>query len=594
MRKISLVFFSLFLFTNLSFSAVSVSPDLQAEIAQKGKARVIIGLKDSAPITLALKFKKQVVSEVQNRFLANLNFPDFELIYQYKTIPFVAGYINQSGLQKALAHPLVVSIQLDQPVQAFLAESIPLVRADSAHSLGYTGKKCRVAILDTGIDTDHPDIIDAIVGQHHFLPSGSGSGAEDDQGHGTNVAGVIASDGNVAPVGMAPDAEIVAVKVLDSTGSGTFANVMAGIDWVTDHNDSLKVKAMNMSLGTAMTYLGHCDASFTALAAVIGTARANGIAVFVASGNGGSLSGLSSPGCISYSISVGAVYDSSMPSFSAGDNCDDFLTFPDEVCCYTNRASILDILAPGAAIVTSAKGGGKVPLPGTWGTSFATPHAVGLALLMCEINPCLSPDSIEQIMKSTGIPVYDSGTGLTFPRIDAVAALQIVPLNSAPALDPLTPDTVRENSSLSFRVHFSDPDICSPTITSLNPSANTTVFDSGNAAAVFTFSPDTSQAGIYNLIFVASDGVLADTDSVAVEVLNCDAKPGDVNGDRQYSLPDIVGEVNIVFKGSVKPTPSCRTDANADKNTNLTDIIYLVNKIFKGGPSPIRVGVCCL
>ncbi len=596
MRKISIAFFFLSLFYNLSFSTVSISPDLQAEIAQKGKALVIIGLKDSSPAILALKFKKPLISQLQNQFLALVNLPDFELKYQYKTIPFVAGYINQTGLEKALAYPVVSSIALDQPVKAFLAESIPLVKADSVHSLGYTGKNCRIAILDTGIDTDHPDVGSAVVGQFHFLPSGNGPGAEDDHGHGTTVAGVVASDGVVASVGMAPDAEIVAVKVLDSTGSGTLANIVAGIDWVTANQDTLQVKAMNMSLGSReFLDTGYCDDNgvYGSYTSAISQARASGIAVFVASGNGAALNGISAPGCISYSISVGAVYDSSMSAWHT-PNCDDTLTDPDIICCFTNRNRTLDLLAPGAAIVSSTLGGGKNSLPGTWGTSFATPHAAGLALLMCEINPCLSPDSIEKIMKETGIPVYDSLTGLTFPRINSKAAVLAVPLNSAPVLDPFTADSVRENSSLSFRIHFSDPDICLASISGLNLPTNASVFDSGNGSAVFTFNPDTSQAGFYNLIFAASDGVLADTDSVSIEVLNCGFRAGDVNGDGKYTLPDIISEVNIVFKGAAKPAPACRTDANADDKSSLPDIIILVNKVFKGGPTPPPIGVCCL
>lgn len=78
------------------------------------------------------------------------------------------------------------------------------------------------------------------------------------------------------------------------------------------------------------------------------------------------------------------------------------------------------------------------------------------------------------------------------------------------------------------------------------------------------------------------------------EVVACSAKPGDPNADGKYNLADIVNEVNVVFKGATKPTPTCRTDANADGKSNLTDIIYLVNTIFKGGTNPLPVGVCCL
>ncbi len=75
---------------------------------------------------------------------------------------------------------------------------------------------------------------------------------------------------------------------------------------------------------------------------------------------------------------------------------------------------------------------------------------------------------------------------------------------------------------------------------------------------------------------------------------SCTAKPGDVNEDGSYNLPDIIGEVNIVFKGALAPTPNCRADANGDTNISLPDIIKLVNKVFKGGPTPPPIGVCCL
>ena len=77
--------------------------------------------------------------------------------------------------------------------------------------------------------------------------------------------------------------------------------------------------------------------------------------------------------------------------------------------------------------------------------------------------------------------------------------------------------------------------------------------------------------------------------------LFCTNKPGDVDGNRSWTLTDIVGLVNMVFKGAVKPTPLCRADANGTGgNPTLTDIVYLVNKVFKGGPNPLSIGVCCL
>jgi len=74
----------------------------------------------------------------------------------------------------------------------------------------------------------------------------------------------------------------------------------------------------------------------------------------------------------------------------------------------------------------------------------------------------------------------------------------------------------------------------------------------------------------------------------------CIARPGDLNGDNKFGLPDIIGLVNVVFKGANQPNPPCRGNANGDSMTNLTDIIYLVNTVFKGGPKPRTVPECCL
>lgn len=179
---------------------------------------------------------------------------------------------------------------------------------------------------------------------------------------------------------------------------------------------------------------------------------------------------------------------------------------------------------------------------------------------------------------------------------NTVSILYNLSNRAAPILDSIGAKTVIERSNLSFRVHTIDPDGTIPGLTATNVPTNATFMDSGNGAGSFSFNPDTTQAGVYNITFKAFDIGLADSEVVEITVLNCAAKPGDANGSGGTpNLTDIIYLVNYVFKGGPAPSPVCRGDANASGgNANLTDIIYLVNYVFKGGPAPIKSGICCL
>src|SRR5690606_14222817 len=133
-------------------------------------------------------------------------------------------------------NPLVERVDLDLGGTGMLTESVPLIGATSWHAVGNTGAGVVIAVLDSGVDTDHPDLAGAIVHQACFLdqdgtinsvgfcPNGSdrqvGPGAaEDDFGHGTHVTGIAASRGNVSGAGVAPGANIEAIKVLDNSNT---------------------------------------------------------------------------------------------------------------------------------------------------------------------------------------------------------------------------------------------------------------------------------------------------------------------------------------------------------------------------------------
>lgn len=168
-------------------------------------------------------------------------------------------------------------------------------------------------------------------------------------------------------------------------------------------------------------------------------------------------------------------------------------------------------------------------------------------------------------------------------------------LNQAPVLDAIAAnDTVNADSTLSLRVHALDADAELITLTALNVPTNATFFDSGNGAASFIFSPDFTQAGVYNVTFIVQDECASDSDTLQITVTACLAKAGDANSSNQVNLADIIFVVNYVFKSGTAPSPLCRGDANGSSGApNLTDIIYLVNRIFKGGPPPVKIGVCC-
>lgn len=122
-------------------------------------------------------------------------------------------------------------------------------------------------------------------------------------------------------------------------------------------------------------------------------------------------------------------------------------------------------------------------------------------------------------------------------------------VNKAPILDNITAKTAGEGSNLSFRVHAADPNGGGIILTAENLPANSNFFDSGNGAGSFNFSPDTTQEGVYNVRFIASDGELKDTLMVQITVVNCTAKAGDANSNSLVNLGDIVYLVNFIFKG---------------------------------------------
>jgi hypothetical protein len=419
-----------------SRDAAVVGEGVERALAASGTAHIVI-LLDVDPGLATRKDREPLRREVarqQDRVLAALQAGDLSVRSRPKHAPILAGVIGRAGLERLRHLSGIRRIDLDLPGSGGLAQSVPLVRADVARALGYTGAGIVVGEVDSGVDTDHPDLVGAVVGQACICvtdggccPNGStfqtGPGAaEDDHTHGTWVAGVMTSDGHVAPVGVAPDAKIVAVKVTNAVDhTCCMSDVTAAFDWILDNRPD--VAAINCSVVSNALYPGDCDnadAITGGMTFIIKALRTAGIPVFAAAGNAGASGAMSAPACVSAAVSIGATYDANLGPQNFGF-CSDATTAADRTTCFTNSDASTDLFAPGCLITTSTLGGGTSSVDGT---SFSAPHATACAALLKQADPSIGAGAIENTFKATGVPVTDPRNGITFPRIDCLAAIQ--------------------------------------------------------------------------------------------------------------------------------------------------------------------------
>lgn len=411
--------------------ADSVQPAVTTAAAGDARAGVIATLHDDGddgedganPVSDALRYSR--VQRLQDRVLSALAPGDLVVTRRYQWVAALAGRATPAGLAKLRVLPEVSTVQDDLDMHADVLPAT-LVQAAQAHAkLGLTGKGVRVAIVDTGVDLEHPDLAGRVVAQHCFAQSGcpqaktEGPNAQDANGHGTHVASLVAGAGQVAPPGMAPDARLVVVRVLGKTGSGPTSDVLAGLDWLAQHAPGLGIRLVNLSLGGKQAYAGTCDGADPATAKAVQLLRKRGVAVFAAAGNGAVVGGLSSPACLTGVTSVGASYTASYGKQQFPGLCKDAKTGTTHMACFSNRSTALDLVAPGAFLTGAGLGGGTAVMAGT---SQATPIAVGVAALILGCQPKLKPDALQAVLQKSGKPVTDPASGQVFPMVQAVAA----------------------------------------------------------------------------------------------------------------------------------------------------------------------------
>lgn len=328
----------------------------------------------------------------------------FDLGHVYTTA--LQGYsAKMTGQTASLLEvlPGVAWVQADTPVAASAQSSptgIDRADADLSPIAALNGVDQRVnvdvAVIDTGVDLDHPDLNVYRAGARNcslFAVS-----ADDDHGHGSHVAGTIgALDNTTGVVGMAPGARIWPVKVLSAVGTGLNSDVICGIDYVAAHADEIEVA--NMSLGGSGADDRNCGATNRdAMHAAICKAVANGITFVVAAGNDSADASTSTPAAYDEVVTVSALADfngkpgGGAPATCRADQDDTFASF-------SNFGADVDLIAPGVCINSTSMNGGYATLSGT---SMAAPHVAGGAALYAATHPGATPAQVRSALIGSG------------------------------------------------------------------------------------------------------------------------------------------------------------------------------------------------
>jgi subtilisin family serine protease len=311
--------------------------------------------------------------------------------YTYRhAIKGFAAKLPPSAVDALRSDPRVAYIEQDQIARAVATQTNPpswgldrvdqrSLPLDSSYTYNQTGTGVDAYIIDTGIRRTHVDFGGrAVTGVDEITPGGT---ANDGNGHGTHVAGTVGG----SAYGIAKNVQLIAVRVLDNSGSGTYAQVIAGVDWVTGNHTTHPAVA-NMSL------TGPASSS---LDTAVRNSIADGVVYCVASGNNGGNASNYSPARVGEAITVAA---------SASN---------DSWASFSNYGSVVDIIAPGVSI-KSDWNSSDTATNTISGTSMATPHVAGASALYLEANPAATPADVASALISsatsgviTGVP---SGT----------------------------------------------------------------------------------------------------------------------------------------------------------------------------------------
>jgi subtilisin len=276
------------------------------------------------------------------------------------------------------------------PVGQEIPWGIKRVNAPAAWDIT-RGQGVKVAVIDTGIDYNHPDLKANIAGGWNAINKEKPNEFLDDNGHGSHVAGTIAAiDDDKGVVGIAPKVSLYGVKVLDADGSGTFDEVIAGMQWAVDN----KMQVANMSLGA---YVGN-----ESLKAAVQAMANNGVVLVASAGNSGR------------SVGYPAAYPGALAIAASNSG--------DKVASFSSRGPEVAFIAPGVSVKSTYMGGGYDSFSGT---SMAAPHVAGLSAFVISTKGLLGLEAVSKALKGAAaklkdVPAEQQGAGI----IDAAKLVQ--------------------------------------------------------------------------------------------------------------------------------------------------------------------------
>ena len=336
-------------------------------------------------------------------------------VRRFEYLPAIAMTVDAEALAAAKGYDQGVRVWRDWPVEPFLADSGPMVGADRAHGRGYTGKGTWVAVIDTGVDVDHPFIAGRPIAEACFAdrcPNGRrrmvGAGAARPvHSHGTHVAGIALGHGDDMS-GVAPEAGLIAINVFNPDGGARNSHIIAALDWLirVAWTQRVSIASINMSLGAPVHRASPCRDRIYDLA-VDYLAQRN-VVIVAAAGNESQTHGIAHPACVRGIVSVGAIDKDS------------------RVARFSNSAPILDMLAPGVDINSSVprRGSRSAPFKEYPGTSMAAPHVAGAFAVLRQAASRRSVRDLYRALVSNGDDVRDRRNGITKPALDVASALK--------------------------------------------------------------------------------------------------------------------------------------------------------------------------
>ncbi|MBW1939546.1 MAG: S8 family serine peptidase [Deltaproteobacteria bacterium] len=426
--------------------------------------------------------------------------------YTYRIVPAIAASIPEAAINGLQKNPNVTAIEVVGRVMAIgdgydsYPWGISHIGSESVHEGLFKGYGVKVAIIDTGIDDSHGDLANNYAGGYDF--ANGDDDPDDDNSHGTHVAGIVAADDNSnGIIGVAPDAELFALKILDASGTGWDYDVVAALQWIADYNSVNPYSPIRI---TNNSYAGS-DLNTETVKNAFDYLASAGVLHVAAAGNSGNVPGrgdnVDYPGRFESVIAVAATDDRDRRAFFSS-------TGPD-----------VELSAPGVSIEST--------VPGTeWstglksGTSMASPHVAGVAALVMATG-MTDPDQVRNRLITTADDLGDVGKDDKYGwgLVDANEAVYCGPVDNPPTVsitDPIDGATIK--GKYIVIAEASDDDAVTEITLSIDGHTPEPMILGTND--LWSYEWDTTQhtEGNHNLIATATDSALQSTESAAISV----------------------------------------------------------------------------